>query len=102
MSYPQSPGYKREGTAEEAASSMADEQKSLLNAVQLALSAYGPQTADEVASALKRDRLAIRPRLTELQRLGLVVDSGDRRKNESGRRAIVWELTGPAIQMTFL
>jgi predicted transcriptional regulator len=47
-------------------------------------------TAHEIAQALDVDRASIQLRLSELRRKGLVVDSGQRRRNESGKRAIVW------------
>jgi len=47
-------------------------------------------TADEIAAYLSIDRLAIRPRLTELAHLGLIIDTGDRRPNASGKLAAVW------------
>ena len=46
-------------------------------------------TADE-ATVAGASLLAIRPRVSELRDLGVVVDSGLRRRNRSGRRAIVW------------
>ena len=47
-------------------------------------------TADEIALELRRSPFTIRPRCTELGRTGLIHDSGARRKNASGRNAIVW------------
>ena len=47
-------------------------------------------TADEVASKLDRSILAIRPRCTELSHFGLAEDTGKRRRNATGRNAIVW------------
>jgi len=47
-------------------------------------------TADECAAGVLESILAIRPRFTELRARGLIVDSGLRRKNDSGRLAIVW------------
>lgn len=49
-------------------------------------------TADEAAAALDQSVLAIRPRLSELKRLGLIEDSGIRRTNESGKSAAVWRV----------
>lgn len=49
-------------------------------------------TADEVALVMGRDRLAIRPRITELKMSGVVRDTGRRRKNRSGRNAAVMVL----------
>jgi hypothetical protein len=50
----------------------------------------GGLTADEVAQRLKLSPLTARPRVAELNKLGLIRDSGIRRKNHSGRTAIVW------------
>jgi len=47
-------------------------------------------TADEIAAALKHSPFTIRPRVTELQKMGQIRDSGQRRANVSGRNAIVW------------
>ncbi|GGC24496.1 hypothetical protein GCM10011371_10170 [Novosphingobium marinum] len=52
----------------------------------------GPQglTAHETAYWLRIDRATIQPRLSELRSKGRITDSGMRRRNASGRRAIVW------------
>ena len=47
-------------------------------------------TADECAAVIRETVLSIRPRFTELRVAGRIVDSGARRKNSSGRSAIVW------------
>jgi predicted ArsR family transcriptional regulator len=52
-----------------------------------------PSTADEVAAALEISVLHARPRISELRALGKVQDSGERRKNDSGHKAIVWKAT---------
>jgi hypothetical protein len=49
-------------------------------------------TADELAGVLKHSPFTTRPRCTELRAMGLIRDSGDRRLNSSGRRAIVWAI----------
>jgi len=33
---------------------------------------------------------AVQPRFSELRALGSIVDTGERRQNDSGRNAIVW------------
>lgn len=43
-------------------------------------------------------RASIQPRTTDLQRMGLLRDSGRRRENNRGNDEIVWELTELAIQ----
>ncbi len=47
-------------------------------------------TADEIAYLLKYSILTVRPRVSELNKMHLIVDSGLRRPNTSGRSAIVW------------
>ena len=47
-------------------------------------------TADEVAELLGRSVLAVRPRVSELYDIGLIRDSGERRRNASGINAKVW------------
>ncbi len=46
-------------------------------------------TPDEVAQLLSLSVLTVRPRCSELLRRGRLVDSGDRRSNDSGRLAKV-------------
>lgn len=48
------------------------------------------KTADEVAAVLEASVLAIRPRIAELHRLGLIRANGQRRANASGLMASVW------------
>jgi hypothetical protein len=50
-------------------------------------------TADECAGYLGETILSIRPRFSELRAFGLIEDTGDRRLNDSGRRATVWRAT---------
>ncbi len=47
-------------------------------------------TADEIAYVLKYSILTVRPRVSELNKMNLIVDCGLRRANTSGRMAIVW------------
>jgi hypothetical protein len=49
-------------------------------------------TADEVAYALGYSILTVRPRVSELKRMKLIVDAGLRRPNASGRNAIAWRV----------
>ncbi len=48
------------------------------------------RTPDELADLIGASPLAIRPRITELRKAGLIVDTGCRRLNRSGRKAVVW------------
>jgi DNA-binding IclR family transcriptional regulator len=47
-------------------------------------------TSQELAERTGVDFAASQPRTSELRRLGLIRDSGQRRKNRSGKQAIVW------------
>jgi len=49
-------------------------------------------TADEAADVLGLSYFSIRPRVTELARMGKLEDSGEVRPNHSGKNAIVWRL----------
>lgn len=89
--YPYSPGFKSRDTSRQAASSI---NANVLRAKVLAkFQTPGCwMTADEVAEALGIDKLSIRPRCSELSAKGKIMDSGHRRKNASGKSAIVWRL----------
>lgn len=90
LRYPGVPGYKARDTAEAAAEAMRPSASTLRAAAMRCLRESGPLTADEVASRLGRSVLAMRPRFSELAKLGSIEDSGERRRNTSGKRAIVW------------
>jgi predicted ArsR family transcriptional regulator len=89
MTYPNSPGFQNTDTSEAAAAAIEPEAPNLRALVLRALSDR-PATADECASEIGVSILAIRPRLTELRKLGSIEDTGQRRRNVSGRSAIVW------------
>ena len=94
--YPGSPGAQDRDTSQAAASQIA-KTVPLLRAKALAIvERSNGLTADEVAGRLGLSILSIRPRLTELAQLGKVRDGGGRRKNRSGRYAIVWVPVFPA------
>jgi len=91
--YPNRPGFKGSAeTGREAAESVADKcgrlQKLSLQAIRNA-GGHG-LTADETADALEMQRWSIQPRLSELAAKRLIVDSGLRRLNVTGRNAVVW------------
>lgn len=50
-------------------------------------------TVDETCRVVERPRYSLQPRFTELKKLGLIRDTGERRFNHSGARAIVWRAT---------
>lgn len=87
--YPNVPGSAPVDTSEEAAESMRNSAPTL-RAKAMEIIRRTPSTADEVAATLNQTVLAIRPRITELFKMGRIEDTGYRRKNASGRRAVVW------------
>lgn len=96
MNYPYSPGYKTGGTSKESAEKIKPHAKAVREQVaqvyQHSFTLAGTRTeytADEVASFLGLSILTIRPRVTELTKLGKLVDTGKRRKNASGHMAKV-------------
>lgn len=50
----------------------------------------GPSTGEEIADAMRRPTYVVLPRIRELALRGLVIDTGKRRTNRSGRSASVW------------
>lgn len=83
------PGFKRHGTSEAAAKSVAPTVKDAHQAILDALTAYGPMTADQLAKVLGRDILYIRPRCSEMRKEGLIFDTGKTAPNASGKMAEV-------------
>lgn len=84
------PPYRRNSdTSKAAAESMRESVAELEYQVLEALRLYGPMTSDEVAHAIGRSILSVRPRITELKARGLIADTGRRRANESGRSAAI-------------
>lgn len=79
-------------TSVAAAEALQPDARTLREDVLRAIRAAGPWglTADEAAARLRLTPFTARPRCTELHTAGLIVDSGVRRANASGRRAIVW------------
>lgn len=91
LQYPNTPGFKEKTTSADAAESMKPTAGTLRGKV-LDCLAIASGTADEIAARLEASPLAIRPRFTELQRMGKIYDTGQRRKNDSGRSAKVWAI----------
>lgn len=87
--YPDTPGHQHTDTSLAAAQAIAPDARTLRKQTLDVIRAE-PHTADEVAKLLCYSILAIRPRVTELHKLGHITDSGERRRNDSGKLAIVW------------
>lgn len=90
--YPDAPGHRGVATSIAAAADIAPKLGRLQRMAEDAIRASGWHglTADELAERLELDRYSIQPRTTELKRKGLAVDSGMRRRNATGKAAIVW------------
>ncbi len=90
--YPESPGSKEPTTSRDAAEKIKPIAKTLRDQVLAALRIAWPSglTADEAAAKLSRHELSIRPRLSELRKMGAIEATTVRRQNASGMSAIVW------------
>lgn len=77
-------------TSKEAAASV--NTTALEAAVVGALKAHGPMTSFEISDVLRLSLVTVSPRIAPLRDKGIVVDSGERRKGDSGRSRIVWRL----------
>ena len=93
-SYPHAPGFKQRGGASEAAARIIAPRISGLRAKVLQEITRHPEgvTADEVADAIGKTEFSVRPRVTELQAIGKIVPTGERRRNRSGMSASVWKV----------
>lgn len=89
--YPETPGFKEPTTSQEAAVAIEPVARTLRAQVLAAYKTVWPAglTADEVAEKLNRSILSIRPRVTELEKLGELTKTTLRRKNASGLNAVV-------------
>lgn len=94
--YPATPGWKARQTSAAAAADAAATAPQLRARCLAVLERSNGLTADEVAGRMGASILSIRPRITELTHLGKVRDTGDRRRNASGKNAIVWAAVQPA------
>lgn len=93
--YPTAPGYKEHGgTSEEAARSFKPTVAALRAVAlrHLCDVGLGGLTADETAGRMCCSILSVRPRISELYRMGLIQKTGERRKNGSGMAAAVWRV----------
>ena len=99
--YPDAPGHRGVDTSIEAAEDIGAAAGRLQRIVLAAIRDAGHhgRSTNELADQLQLDRNSIQPRTSELRSKRLIADSGVRRRNASGKRAIVWvrtDLTGEA------
>lgn len=98
--YPAQPGWRKNApeTSRIAAVQVAGEAEILRGqCLDVLVRTQDGLTADEVAVALNRSVLSIRPRISELRAAGLVSDTGIRRRNVSGHSAAVWAAVGGRV-----
>jgi hypothetical protein len=93
--YPDTPGWKEPTTSREAAEAIESIAITIRGEALRELKKskqYTPPglTPDQVAKAIGRTVLAVRPRITELKNRELIVKTGEKRLNVSGLRAAVW------------
>jgi hypothetical protein len=95
-SYPDAPGFKASGPSEQVATAISSTAKTLRDQVRevIAMSPSGV-TADDVAFKLNRSILSVRPRVSELRRLGDIRQAEGRGKNQSGMSASRWVIAPP-------
>lgn len=91
VTYPHSAGYADGDTSKKAAEKV--DAKTLQRMVLNFMKGFEPMSADECAAFMHKSVLSIRPRFTELAKQGLIVDTGQRRRNASGRMAKVMAVT---------
>ncbi len=90
FSYPASPGYKARDTARDAARDMAPKAPVLRAMILESMGKGYAWTPDKFAESRGLDKLAVRPRFSELAATGDIIDTGQRQSNASGKRAAVW------------
>jgi predicted Rossmann fold nucleotide-binding protein DprA/Smf involved in DNA uptake len=90
------PGFKERTTSRDAAKAVSSRAKTLREKVLQAIKTR-PMTADEVAAFIGEDILAIRPRVSELKKMGLITPTNTRRANKSGLMANVLTFKNPSV-----
>ena|SRR5690242_1064017 len=94
--YPDVPGHRGVDTSIDAARSIGISASRLQRIALRAIRSAGARglTTNELAARVRIDRDSIQPRTSELRERGLIRDSGARRLNANGKRAIVWVAGG--------
>jgi len=90
--YPDEPGHRGVDTSIEAADAIAPKCGRLQRMALAAITQAGwvGLTTDELTHRLGLERYTIQPRTSELRLMGKIIDSRQRRKNRTGKKAIVW------------
>ena len=92
MAYPDRPGWKAKGASSEAAYAVAEHAKTLRKRVHDFLRNRYPAafSADQIADGSDGTILSVRPRVSELKKLGAIEAVGQRHKNRSGMSGHCW------------
>lgn len=93
--YPNSPGYKERGTSRDAALAIAAKAQTIRGRVLTAFVVAGAAglTSDEAAAAIgEMDWRRVRPRVSELLKDGLLVETEYRRPNDTSLKAKVMRI----------
>lgn len=87
--------FKKRGTSSEAAAGVAKTSAYWREQVKLALAYMGEAAPHDIADYFQVDVTTIRPRCTELLKLGAIRETGARSKTPAGRSAAVLRLATP-------
>lgn len=90
LSRPASPG--KTDTSQEAAEAITNLRGKRLEVYDCIVESRDGIIPSDVSFITGMSILTVRPRVTELHKLGLIVDTGRRGKNENDRNEIVWKV----------
>lgn len=92
-SYPNAPGYRATDTSRAAAKAVEPKAGTLQAEVLRVLREHGPLATFEMPRLCDATYRSLQPRTSELRRLGLIRDTGQRREDpETRKMAIVWSI----------
>ena len=77
-------------TSREAAESVKDLRSRHHTIILAGLEKFGLMTSEEISSRTGLDYWAVARRMSELREAGLVIQTEEKRRNKSGRKAVVW------------
>lgn len=89
--YPHKPGFKQRDTSKAAAKAVNGRHREVWDRILEKLRQY-ELNVDELASMLDLDAFYLRPRVSELAKQGVIVDSGIRREGDRGKKMICWRV----------
>ena len=88
-SYPDNPGFKEGETSRDAALRFGLNASTLRDRTYQYTCHHPQQRADQIAAALNESPWAVRPRVSELRRMGMIANDG-RGRNPSGMTVHLW------------